>query len=139
MSFLDRLASRAPRGRADAETQSGQPPAEVGFDALCVVAFLSGPIAWSVDLLLSYFLVPTVKGWGTKWPLHLVTLLSVAMLAVGIVAGLRVLRRPEGRTSEPRAVERAKFMAIGGIASAIFFFFVIVAEMIPKLMLGARA
>jgi hypothetical protein len=130
--------SRAPKGRADAESQSSPPPSTAAFDARCLVAFLAGPIAWAVDLTLSYLLVPTVKGWGTKWPVHLVTLLAVAIVVAGILAGLAVLRRPDAGASDARAVERARFLAVGGLASSAFFLLVIAAESVPKLMLGAR-
>jgi hypothetical protein len=129
---------REARGRADAESQSSPPPSDARVDARALLAFLAGPIAWSLDLTLSYFLVPTVKGWGTKWPMHLVTVLCLALVAAGLVAGLRALRRPDERAKDARTVERTRFLAVGGLASAVFFGLVIVAEAVPKLMLGAR-
>lgn len=127
---------------AQAETERGSPlpPGRAGHDALALVAFLSGPIAFALDLSLSYFLVPKVHFAGSRWPLHAVTLLALAVLAVGVVAALRVLRAPAaGATrNEARVAERSRFLAVGGLLLCAFFLGVIAAESLPKLLLSAR-
>lgn len=126
--------------RAQAETERGSPlpPGRAGHDALALLAFLAGPAAFTLDLALSYFLVPRVHASGSRAPLHAVTALALAVLAGGVVAALRVLRSPAAgaRRNEERVAERSRFLAVGGLLLVAFFLGVLVAEAIPKLLLA---
>jgi hypothetical protein len=104
------------------------------------VAFLAGPLAWSIDELGSYFLEPKVHAGGTKVPMHVVTAVAFSMIIGGAIAARRALRRPDAGLGggEERSAERTRFLALGGLVMTGFFFLVIVAETIPKLLLGAR-
>jgi hypothetical protein len=132
------------KGRAEAETRSPPPPSSPGSDAASIFAFLAGPLAWSIDLGLSYFLVPRAHASGSNAPLHLGTLVGVLVLAAGALAAARVLRRPRGAIvrgpaeDAARVAERARFLAAGGLAMQAFFLLVIVAMEIPKLLLGVH-
>lgn len=133
-----------PAAQAESERGSPTPPATPRHDALAVVGFVAGPLAWATDLALSYFLVPKVHWSGAKWPMHLVTVLSIAILAAGVLAAVQVLRTPgENAARDPggptgRVSERSRFLARGGLAMCAFFFLAILAEMLPKLLLSSR-
>ncbi len=127
---------------AQAETERGSPPppARAGHDALALVAFLAGPLAFAVDLAVSYFLVPRVHAGGSRASLHVVSLVALAILAAGAIAGVRVLRAPAGgaRRLEARVAERSRFLAVGGLLLSAFFLGVLVAEALPKWLLLPR-
>lgn len=127
---------------AQAEPARGAPaaPGRAGHDALAVLAFLAGPVAFALDLSASYFLVPRVHAGGSRAPLHAVTLLALAVLAAGAAAALRVLRRPAGgaKRLEARVAARTRFLALGGLLLAAFFLGVLVAEALPALLLAPR-
>jgi hypothetical protein len=121
------------------ETESARLAAPARHDALALWGFLAGPVAWAFDLTASYGLEPRVHATGSKLSIHVVTLLALALLLSGAWAALRILRRPSGGPAAPRAtLERTRFLALGGLAGAAFFLVVILAEAVPKLLLGAR-
>jgi hypothetical protein len=124
----------------ETEARSPAPPASPGHDALALFAFLAGPMAWSLDLLLSYFLVPHEHWAGSKGWMHAVTVLTAAVAVAGAVAAVRILRSPAAtaRRVEGRVAERSRFLAIGGIALCAFFFLAIVAQAVPKFLLSTR-
>ncbi len=133
------------RVRSAAQGETGAvPPGPRGaprVDALAVASFLAGPVAFAVDLAVSYFLVPRVHSGGSKLPLHVVTALAVAVLLAGAWAGRRVLRDPAWRVASgdgARAAERSRFLATGGLIQCAFFLDAVVAELIPKLLLAPR-
>jgi hypothetical protein len=133
-----------PAAQAESERRSPSPPASARHDALAVIGFVAGPIAWVIDLSLSYFLVPKVHWSGAKWPMHLVTVLAVAIIAAGALAAVRVLRTPgQNAARDPGAptglvTERSRFLARGGLALSAFFLLAILAEALPKLLLSTR-
>lgn len=133
-----------PAAQAETERHSPPPPANVRHDALAIAGFVSGPIAWALDLTLSYFLLPRVHWSGARWPLHLVTVLSLAILAAGALAALRVLRTPgeaaarAGDGPVAQVTERSRFLARGGLLLCGFFLLAILAESLPKLLLSTR-
>jgi cytochrome c biogenesis factor len=124
--------------RAETERGSTTPPGRARLDALAVGAFLAGPLAFTVDLLGSYFLVPKVHASGSRAALHVVTAVALAILAAGAFAAARVLRGPaEGaRRIEARVAERSRFLALGGLLLCAFFLGMVVAELIPKVLLA---
>jgi hypothetical protein len=130
------VARTRTRRPAQDETRSEPPASEPGQDALALVAFLAGPVAWSLDLALSYGLVRWVRHLDTRAPVYAVTALALAVLAVGAWAALRLLAHPRGH--ERRVADRARFMARSGLAMQLFFLAVLAADLVPKLLLGAR-
>ncbi len=108
-------------------------------DALAVASFLAGPVAFSVDLAVSYFLVPRVHASGSKLSLHVVTVLAAALLLGGAWAGARVLRDPAWRVASgdgARVAERSRFLAMGGLIQCAFFLGAVAAQLLPKLLLS---
>ena len=102
-------------------------------------ALLSGPIAWAIDLVLSYSLVQWTCGGGPPVVLHLVTLFSLALIAGGAFAAWRALAVvPDGTPrdgSEPD--QRGRFMAVLALLMCALFATVVVAAAIPRWILDA--
>jgi hypothetical protein len=93
------------------------------------VAVLVGPIAWAVDLLGSYVLLPNVAGSGAKLGLFVVTALTLVVAAAGALVAWRVFRQtPTGEVGW-------RFVGAFGIGLDAFFVLVIVANAVPKLLL----
>ncbi len=125
---------------AKAETERGSPvpPGRAPLDALAVLSFLAGPLAFAVDLSGSYFLVPEARGAHPKLAMHLASVLALAVLAAGALAALRVLRNPAAGATrlEDRVAERSRFLAIGGLLLCAFFLGMVVAQAVPKWLLS---
>lgn len=100
---------------------------------------LAGPVAWALDLGISYALVKWSCSTGRDLVLHLITPLALALVAGGAVVSWFALQRVTGVEptdgGEPR--QRAKFMAILGLASSALFALTIVAGAIPRWVLNA--
>ncbi len=135
----------ADRSRDAAQGDTGAVPpgprSAARVDALAVAAFLAGPVAFSMDLGVSYFLVPRVHAGGSKLPLLVLTGLAAALLLCGAWAGARVLRDPAWRVASgdaARVAERSRFLAVGGLILCAFFLGAIAAQLLPKLLLAPR-
>ena len=90
---------------------------------------LGGAVAWSLQLLAIYALLPLACGAGSTWPIHVVTLLAVVATLAACAAALAVRRR-EGATSAERWMTLASLLLNG------LFLFSIVVEGLPALILG---
>lgn len=95
-------------------------------DAWLWAGVLAGPIAWGVDLVVSYVVV---EGRVAARPGVLLAISAVAFVVSvgGAAIGARMRRRVAG--------ERPRFMAHMGIAMSLFFALVIVAMAVPRLVL----
>lgn len=100
---------------------------------------LTGPIVWLLQLQLSYSMVQTACETGRKWPLHLVSLIALLLVAAAAAVSWRVWKRlPEGSTEEGSPQEsRSRFMALCGLVTSALFALVIVATEIPNWVLHA--
>jgi len=107
-------------------------------DVLLWLAVFAGPFAWAVDELTSYSLAPTACEAGTKWMLHLVSLLTLLVSLGGALLARRVGRNlPEGSSESGGLTgSRARFMALAGTVMGLAFAVVIVAEEVPNWVLG---
>jgi hypothetical protein len=114
-------------------TERREPPASRG--ALWF-AFLGGPIAWSAHLLASYPLVSVACRLGTTAPLHLITAATAALAAAAGITGIVAYRRVRhgGPGGIGDAYARARFMALSGLITGLFFTFVIFVEGLPPLL-----
>ncbi len=125
---------------AQAETERGSPvpPGRTRLDALSVLSFLAGPIAFVIVHSGSYFLVPEARGSHSKLAMDVVSVLALVVLAAGAWAAVLVLRAPAAgaRRLEDRVAERSRFLAIGGLLLCAFFLGVVVADTLPKLLLS---
>ena len=100
---------------------------------------LAGPVAWALDLEISYAIVKWTCAAGTERPFHLVTMLALAMTAGGAAVSWAALRRTRGDVPEDggRPRQRARFMAILGLATSALFALTIAAAAIPWWVLDA--
>jgi hypothetical protein len=109
--------------------------------ALCV-GVLTGPIVWLTMLEVNYLLNYVVCETGHKWFMHAAVVVALALVWVagyfswiyGPPDDPEIDTPPVTReTSE----QRARWMALYGVASAIWFTIVILANEIPILVLRA--
>lgn len=106
-------------------------------DVLLWLALLAGPFALAVDELTSYSLAPTACAGGTKWMLHLVSLLTLVVSLGGALLARSVGRGlPEGSSEGGGLTDsRARFMALAGTATGLGFAVAIVAMEVPNWVL----
>jgi len=81
-------------------------------------------------------LVPEVREDHSKLSIHVVTAVCVAIVVGGILASWRALPR-ERETRDERAErdERARWLAVAGLALSAFFLLMIVGQTLPKHLL----
>ena len=100
---------------------------------------LAGPIAWAFDLTVRYAIVKWTCVANREAVLSLMTALGLAVVAAGALVSWLALQHTAGDGptdgGEPR--QRARFMAIFGLASCALFALAIVAGDIPHWVLGA--
>lgn len=99
----------------------------------------AGPLAWAFDLVVSYAIVKWVCQTRQYGVFHLVTLVSLAIVAGGAVISWTAFSRTIQDTptdgGHPR--QRARFMAILGLAVSALFALQIIAGALPHWMLDA--
>jgi hypothetical protein len=100
---------------------------------------LAGPVAWALDLGISYAIVKWLCASQREAPLHLITLAALTIVAGGAVMSFLALQQTTGDVptdvGTPR--HRARFMAILGLTMCALFALQIVAGAIPKWMIDA--
>ena len=98
---------------------------------------LAGPIAWALQLEVSYMLVGTACSQDRKLMMHLVSLAALGLAGLGAALSLAAWRRlhagpmDEGDDRETRR----RFMALAGLVLSLSFALVIIALEIPNWML----
>jgi hypothetical protein len=100
---------------------------------------LAGPVAWAFDLEISYAIVKWTCMAGTERPFQLVTAAALAVTAGGAAVSWRALQQTRGDRPEDggRPRQRARFMAILGLALCALFGLTIAAAAIPWGVLDA--
>jgi len=103
---------------------------------------LTGPIVWLTMLEVNYLLTYVACETGRKWFMHVAVLVAIVLVAAsGFIAWMygppgdpEIDTPPVTRaTSE----QRARWMALYGVASSAWFIIVILANEIPILVLKA--
>ena len=104
------------------------------------IGVLAGPLAWAALLQTNYSMSYVACERGSKWMLHLATL--VALLLVWGAAWLAWRAKPPGEDDSGPSIDpgktgllRARFMAIGGLALCAWFTLAILAFEVPALIL----
>jgi hypothetical protein len=102
-------------------------------------AFLAGILAWKLQLMVIYGLVPYACWNGLHWLIHVATALTIVMSLSGAWVGFLAWRESGGGTDTDGriVIGRSRFMALSGMILGIFFAFVIFGQWLPNLMLGA--
>jgi hypothetical protein len=100
---------------------------------------LAGPIVWAFDLLASYALVKWVCHTNNYGVLKGITIVSLAIVIAAAALSWIVLARTRQDVPSDggRPRQRARFMAILGLASCALFALQIVAGAIPHWVLDA--
>ena len=100
---------------------------------------LAGPVAWAVDLLLSYALVQWACGGGHPAVLRIITLFSLAVIAAGALAAWQTMAAsPDGASLDgSRPDDRGRFMGLLGLLACALFTLVVIAAAIPRWALDA--
>jgi hypothetical protein len=97
-------------------------------------AVLGGPVWWACHLGAMYWLVPRACVLGSVWPLHLASLVLVALCARAALSGVQLIRA--GRAADgARGAERDAYLGWLGLTLAVFFGSVVIAEGMPALFL----
>ncbi len=97
-------------------------------------AVLAPPVWWACHLGLSYWLVPRTCRWGTLWPVHLLTVVLLLLIARALLSAVQLSRAGQAAGDQPGAA-RDRFLGWVGVAFSLFFGAVTIAEWIPTLML----
>jgi hypothetical protein len=107
--------------------------------AVVWAGILAGPIAWLLDLGVSYALVQWVCGGGSHVVLHLISLGSLAIVAVGGGLSWLALQRAStgDGTDRSQSDEPVRFMAALGLVMCALFATLVIAEAIPRWVLDA--
>jgi hypothetical protein len=100
---------------------------------------LAGPVAWAFDLTASYAIVRWVCRTNTYGVLMVITFVSLAIVLGAAAISWTALMRTAGDvpTDGGRPRERARFMAVLGLASCGLFALQILAGAIPNWVLDA--
>ncbi|MEX1177983.1 MAG: hypothetical protein WEB09_05940 [Nitriliruptor sp.] len=113
------------------------PRADHRTDVRRIDALIGGPVWWATHLGLTYWLVPRACEWQATWPLHLVTIVTVALCGRAWLSAVQVLRgaRLADPAQDPTA-RRDIYLGWIGILLAIFFGAVTLYEGIPAVILN---
>jgi phosphoglycerol transferase MdoB-like AlkP superfamily enzyme len=100
---------------------------------------LAGPIAWALDLMASYAVVKWVCHTQRYAVLPLITIASlVVVIAAAAISWTALMRTASDTpTDGGRPRQRARFMAVLGLASCALFALQIIAGAIPHWVLDA--
>jgi hypothetical protein len=103
------------------------------------IGIVAGPVIWAIDLTISYALVHWSCSSQRQSVLHALTFGALAIVAGGATVSFMALRHtPAGGSTDggdPR--QRARFMAVLGLASNALFALQILASAIPVWVLDA--
>src|SRR3954470_2447621 len=107
--------------------------------AMLWTGILAGPVAWALDLTISYALVQWTCGSQHTSVLHLITIAAVLLTAGGATASWHALRQaPHHATDDgPRPIDRGRFMAMLGLVMCALFALAMIGNAIPGLLLDA--
>ncbi len=99
---------------------------------------LGPPIVWYADLTISYPLVHPACPTGSMLWLHVVTAVSLLLVAGSGLTAWSCLRSvpADAPTQGGWPVDRSRFMALVGLASSALFALAVIAQAIPRWILG---
>jgi hypothetical protein len=113
---------------------TSQPPASPAYvsENALWIGLLGGPLAWLVQLAVSYPLVPLSCAieWGAIF--HLITLITaLAAIAAGSTAWQAWQRAPAPSGPTDTRLARQRFMALSGVLTSALFLATILAQWLP--------
>ncbi len=118
--------------RAEHDTAPGPGPLALW------TGILGPPIVWYADLTASYPLVHPACHSGSMLSLHVVTVLALLLVAGSGLTAWTCLRSvpADASTQGGWPVDRSRFMALVGLGSSALFFLAVIAQAIPRWVLG---
>lgn len=98
-----------------------------------------GPLVWILHLSVVYLLAPWACESGSDTPLYVVTAIALALALGGILLNWTLWARAGRQWADDAAgpTPRSRFMSLVGLLSNTLFLFVILAQGIPIVILGA--
>jgi hypothetical protein len=97
----------------------------------------AGPLAWGVDLAVSYALTQHACSTGHYYVLHVITLLALIVALSGFFVSLDTRRQLHaGDDAGGSTHDRAYFDALVGMGFSVFFFIIIIAGAVPRWILN---
>jgi hypothetical protein len=118
--------------------ESLAPPRDPGRTRL-LVGLLAPPLAWIIDLGALIMLTRTNSARQITWPVYLVTAAALALTALGGLVCWRACQITDAGRRRPRSAalsqEATITLASWGLALAVFFALLIVAQAYPSLVL----
>jgi hypothetical protein len=102
--------------------------------ALLWTGLLVPPIAWAFQLQANYVLVSRTCQQGSRWPLHLITLIALLITLAAGFGSWHARERVNGMRSDDEAGHSsvARFMAVLGLMTSAMFLLVIIAQAVPS-------
>jgi hypothetical protein len=98
---------------------------------------LGPPLIYLFDLQASYTLANRACNSGTPFWYALTTVLAALLVAgIGALAWSHLRTLANANAEGARAIDRNRFLAIGGVAFSAGFFLLIVSNFVPKFILG---
>ena len=95
------------------------------------------PVTFGADLLLSYALVQHACSTGHFYVMHAITVFAVLIaLCAGFLSWREYTRLPDADDEGGTPFDRAHFMAVYGMASALGFTLAIIAVAVPRFILS---
>jgi hypothetical protein len=99
---------------------------------------LAGPVAWAVDLPVSYAAVKPACRAASTGVIHGITAASLLVIAAGAAISWRSLRHADARSTDGGQPEaRARFMAVLGLLACGLFALQVLANAIPTWVIDA--
>jgi hypothetical protein len=105
---------------------------------LLVAGFIAGPLAWFLDLQISYAMIKWTCEHDRGWMLMLVSAGSLSLLALGTSFSWSCwtkLRR-DAAEDGARMIDRSYFLAIAGLSMNAIFALLIFASLVPRIVLS---
>ena len=103
------------------------------------LGILAGPVAWALDLTMSYAVVKWVCAARTTYVLPTITIFAMAIVCAGAAVSWRAFKHTASDVptdgGQPR--QRARFMAILGLILAALFALQILTTTIPQVAIDA--
>jgi hypothetical protein len=120
----------------DESTRAARAPRVSRADAALVVAFLTPPSAWALDLGVAYALVDPAARAESKVLLWSIGLLCAAVTVLAGVVGATMSKRVAPRMSTEAATSHIRALGVAACAMSAFFLLAIVALNVPIFGLG---
>jgi hypothetical protein len=100
--------------------------------------FLAGVLAWKLQLMVNYALVPYACWQALVALIHVASVVTLALALGGAVVAWGSWRRlGEGVEMESGGIaSRSRFLALSGVALGLFFALLILGQWLPNLLLG---